>query len=331
VMKEKIKLLLLDVLGINAIFRLLNRDKALILMYHGICNDGFDLLKGYDERHVSKSCFRKQLSYLKQIGYTFVTMTRLVETLKNRKQPKKLAVLTFDDGFRNVIENAYPVMQEMEAKGCFYLITDLIGKDKLLWTDYVETIVRSSEKGEFSFIFEGNTITYILDTKESYEKAMLDIKRKLKRMPDEKRKESLRQFDGRRLINIPKEFTLCDWKDVRKLDRQVLEAGSHTASHPNCTKIVLPEALEYEIGNSKLEIEKRTEYQIDHFCYPIGAHNDEVMQYVKKCGYQSAVTTVPGFNDENTPLFKLKRIAPKEDFQYFRAVVSGSYFTFTRM
>ena len=329
--KEKIKLILLEILGINALFRFMNRNKALILMYHGICDDGFDLLKGYDERHITVSLFRKQLTYLKQSGYSFVTMSELEERLKNKTPVRKLVVLTFDDGFRNIADNAYPIMKELGAKGCFYLISDLIGADKLLWTDYVETVVRNSAKGEFLFSFEGRPITYILDTKASYEKAMLDIKRKLKKVPNDDRKRYLQQFDNIKIDTIPKEFFLCDWERIRSLDRRFLEVGSHTATHPNCTSFTSDEEFEREIKGSKAEIEKQVGYEVKHFCYPIGAYNDGVIERLKRYGYWTAVTTTPGFNDENTDVYKLRRIAPREDFLHFKSVASGSYFSFTRM
>ena len=78
----------------------------------GICDDNFTILKGYDERHIPKSLFRKHLVYLIRKGYQFVTMSDLVLLLKEKRKLNKIVVLTFDDGFRNVIENAYPIMKE---------------------------------------------------------------------------------------------------------------------------------------------------------------------------------------------------------------------------
>jgi len=48
----RLALVLLDVCGINALFRFLNRNKGVILWYHGVCQDGFRLLDGYDPRQV---------------------------------------------------------------------------------------------------------------------------------------------------------------------------------------------------------------------------------------------------------------------------------------
>ena len=102
--KRKLLILLLNIPGINAFFRFLNRKKAIILWYHGVCDDDFQLLKGYDERHLKKSKFQMQLRYLKRKGYIFVTMSELVNALTMKKDVRKYVVLTFDDGFSNVIK-----------------------------------------------------------------------------------------------------------------------------------------------------------------------------------------------------------------------------------
>lgn len=315
----------LDFFGINALFRFLNRQKAVILWYHGICEDDFQLLKGYDERHIPKSVFENQIRYLNQKRYHFVTMTELVDALKQSKDIRKFVVLTFDDGFRNVVENAYPIMNQFKAKGCFYLVSGLIGKKELLWTDYVETVVRNSKKGEFLFEFNGKTITYQLDTKESFQNAMRDIKEKLRTIPDAERKEHLKQFAKRVLDTIPQEFEFSTWEQIQSLDKNILEVGSHTVNHPNCANLTSDIELENEIKNSRLAIEQRVGYPIHHFCYPAGSYNDEVIKNVKKYQYASAATIHPGFNDTGTDLYKLRRILACTDMFMFKAMVSGSY------
>ena len=325
--KDALKLLivwLLDTLGMNALFRVINRDKAIILWYHGVCDDGFDLLKGYDERHISRSCFREQLAYLKRKGYSFVSMTELVNTIKNKGKPGKKVVLTFDDGFRNIVENAYPIMREFNAKGCFYLVTDLIGADRLLWTDYVETVIRNQEPGSFQFDFKGEKFTYTLTDKESCEYAMKDIKAKLRTIPNPEMIEHLKQLGDIKIENIPKEFIIANWDEIKGLDTNVLEIGSHTRSHPNCTNLTNNKELEDEIHHSKKDIEDVIGRKVEHFCYPAGSFNQEVIDMVIQGGYKSAVTIERGFVDIHSDLYQLKRMDPHENHLIFKSRISGT-------
>lgn len=322
-MIRHIILFIIDKLGINNLFRYLNRNKIVIVQYHGICEDTFTLLQGYDERHIPQSVFRKQLNYLKKWGYKFATISEVVDILKgDKKIPEEIITLTFDDGFKNVIEKAYPIMKEYNAKGCIYIVSSLIGTNNLLWTDYVETVVRNSPQGIFNFNLKDEILSYKLDTKESYQSAMRDIKNKLRSVSNQDRILSLRQFDNRELDEIPKEFCFLSWEQLRSLDKDIFEIGSHSKTHPNLDRLEDGELGE-EIEGSKKDIERETNNTILHFNYPAGAFNERVVDSVKECGYLSAVSTTQGFNDQNTNMFKLRRIGVNRNFTIFKANISG--------
>ena len=229
----RLTLFLLDTLGINAAFRLLNSKKILVVWYHGVCDNGFDLLKGYDERHVPMSVFRNQLEFLKKKGYVFVTASELVEVLKQKNAVRKLALITFDDGYRNVIENAYPVMRELKVKGCLYVVSNMIGTQHPLWTDHVETMIRDCGLDNFAFLFKGQEIVYRLDSALARQVAMKDIKRKLRSISDKERDAHLQQFDGKPNAT-PAEFLFAGWEQLTSVDPETLEIGSHTRNHPDC-------------------------------------------------------------------------------------------------
>ena len=322
---------ILDALKVNDVFTFLNRNKAVILWYHGVCDEQFKLLKGYDERHIPKTLFRDQLVYLKKKGYQFATMTELMEKIRNNQSVGKHVVLTFDDGFHNVVTNAYPVMKELNAKGCFFLVSGLIGTKELLWTDLIETVVGSCQPGDFIFKFRGEDIIYHLDARPTYHAAMTDIKFKLRTLPDQERKAHLKQFRDKVVGEIPKEFFLTNWDEIRKLDRNILEVGSHTKNHPNCANLSSPQEFEEELLRSQKDIEAKAGYSIKHFCYPAGSFSDETVAYLKKYGYVSATTIIPGFVNGLTDSYKLKRVFVGEDPLLFKMMVSGCYFFLSQL
>jgi len=325
--------ILLDRSGFNAVFRQLNAGKLIILWYHGICDDDFQMLRGFDERHIPKSLFREQLTYLKEKGYQFATMTEGLELLNQKKDIHKTVVLTFDDGFRNVIDNAYPIMKELGARGCVYVVSDVLSKQNLLWTDIIEMSVRNHQPGTLKFNFKGERLEYRLDTQRSYEKAIKDIKAKLRSIPDAQRKELLNQFPiaAHEWPHVPKEFRLADWREIKTLDQTILEVGSHTRHHPDCANLSSPEEFAAELQGSKADIEAQMGYTIDHFCYPAGSYDNRVMDYVQKYGYRSATTIHAGFNDPHTSVFELRRIPTDENFWAFKARLSGSFFFVSRL
>lgn len=316
---------LMALLGINALFRFLNRNKALIVWYHGICDDDFSLLKGYQERHISRSTFRRHLEFLTRKGYAFATMTELMDRLAGRRSLRKLVVLTFDDGFRNTVRNAYPLMKEFSARGCVYAVTDLIGTGNLLWTDYVETALRSADGDSFTFRLKDQVFTYPLGTRRLREQAMLAIKRRLWVLTNEERAEHMRQFGPLRDEDIPDEFRFADWDELRSLDPAVLEVGSHTRTHVNCTSLSADDDFRREIEESKAEIERRIGREVTHFAYPGGHFDDNVLRWTIGAGYRSAVSVIAGFSDWTSNPHILLRMSTNEDYLLFKATVSGSY------
>jgi peptidoglycan/xylan/chitin deacetylase (PgdA/CDA1 family) len=316
-----------DHTGVNALFRFINRGSAAILFYHGVCAEDFTLLNGYDERHVPVSAFRHQLEVMRDCGYTFVTLSELVNRLQCGLSIGRLAVLTFDDGFRNVVRHAYPIMKEYDAKGCFFIVSNFVGQRALLWTDMAETWIRARAPETLRVMIHGSIVRYSLDTRTRVNAAMMDLKSRLRRLPNDERvrwMEESGMTDRKIIEQAPEEFAPADWEELRALDPSVLEIGSHTQNHPNCDTIRTRAELEAEIAGSKREIEKRLCRKIEHFCYPAGAFNPETIEAVRNAGYVSAVTTIEGFTRPGADLFTLNRISGDSDLMRFKSVVSGS-------
>jgi peptidoglycan/xylan/chitin deacetylase (PgdA/CDA1 family) len=316
---------LIDLLGINELLRIINRKKVAILWYHGICDDNFDLSKGYDDRFITISSFKEQMEYLKNKGYAFINMTEFVNTVKNKGAFNKNVILTFDDGLRNVIKNAYPIMKEYNAKGCLYVVSDITGSDTLLWSDYVEAEVRSQKQGSFLFDFKDKKYSYPLTDEKSYKKAIKDIKDKLRTVTNKEMQEYLKQFLDNEKGYLPEELSPARWQEIKELDADVLEIGSHTRTHPNCANLTDDIEFENEILQSRRDIENATGRKVEHFCYPAGSYNDAVINKVKTSGYQSAVTVERGLAGSNSNMYRLRRIDAFASMPIFKSRVSGCY------
>lgn len=85
--------------------------------------------------------------------------------------------------------------------------------------------------------------------------------------------------------------------------------GSHTCTHPKLNEISLnKEMLENEIFNSRQALEKQLNKKVEHFAYPYGLFDEEVVQVVKNAGYKTACSTRSGFNRLEIQPFLLRRI-----------------------
>ena len=89
---------------------------------------------------------------------------------------------------------------------------------------------------------------------------------------------------------------MMSWSEARKLSENGIEMAAHTASHPILTRISLDEAS-VEILRSKRHVEAEIGKPVLSFAYPNGQStdfNNEVMERVRRAGFEIAFTLLPG-------------------------------------
>lgn len=98
---------------------------APILMYHAVGTEyGSDWPKSLIMR---PELFEEHLRYLKQEGYTIISVEQLAHRLERGESVEKYIALSFDDGYRDNRTNALPIMQKYDAKGSFFVINKEMG------------------------------------------------------------------------------------------------------------------------------------------------------------------------------------------------------------
>jgi len=113
-----------------------------ILMYHYISEPpaGSDAIR--TDLSVTPERFDEQLAYLKSAGYTTISLNDLVRALTvGAPLPERPIVLTFDDGYRDAYEHAYPLLTKYGYAGTFFLITSYIDQghpEYLTWPQVSE-------------------------------------------------------------------------------------------------------------------------------------------------------------------------------------------------
>ncbi|HIG0362265.1 TPA: polysaccharide deacetylase family protein [Clostridium sporogenes] len=102
-----------------------NNKSIPVLMYHSI-----DYEKG-NELRLPKEQFKEQMKYLKDNGYTTLTLKELHNFLdKNNPIPEKSIVITLDDGYVDNYNNAYPILKELGINATIFVVTSNIDKNK---------------------------------------------------------------------------------------------------------------------------------------------------------------------------------------------------------
>lgn len=90
-----------------------------VIMYHSLLKDPARA----GDYVVSPDTFEADMTYLLNNGYTTVFVRDLVDYVENGADlPSKPVVVTFDDGYYNVMEYAYPFMRENNIKGVMNIV-----------------------------------------------------------------------------------------------------------------------------------------------------------------------------------------------------------------
>lgn len=98
-----------------------------ILMYHylSVPPEGADRYR--IDLSVAPDLFAAHLDRIQAEGYTTISFYELVAHLtQGAPLPDKPIILTFDDGYRDNYENAFPLLVEHQMRATFFVVTDFI-------------------------------------------------------------------------------------------------------------------------------------------------------------------------------------------------------------
>ncbi|MCI8497506.1 MAG: polysaccharide deacetylase family protein [Clostridiales bacterium] len=126
-----------------------------IVMYHSILREP----KSFGDYIITPQQLESDLRYLKDHGYTAVTMAQVIAYVKQGEPlPQKPVVLTFDDGYYNNYVYAYPLLREYGMKGIISIVGDYTDHDTKLNENNAnysyltwEQITEMSESGVIEF------------------------------------------------------------------------------------------------------------------------------------------------------------------------------------
>lgn len=99
----------------------LAKDNAVILLYHHVSHSTPKVTS------VSPDTFREHMQYLAE-HHQVLPLKEVIETLQNKQPlPDKVVVITFDDGYKNIYDNAHPILKEFSFPYTIFINPPLIG------------------------------------------------------------------------------------------------------------------------------------------------------------------------------------------------------------
>ena len=289
--------------GSSARLRRVQNAKYVILAYHGVGPQEFPLYC-----RLSKRAFADQMWYIKR-NYRVVSLPQMVEELHTPVAEGQSVVVTFDDGYLGTYADAFPVLRECGIPATVYLTAGAVESGELAWYDQV--FLRFQRAGpELTVTLDAEKNFHLTDFTSRVDAATTVILY-LRTLPDEKRRQWCETF-AKAIPLAPEDVrgSMMNWDQVREMQRAGIFFGSHTLTHPVLSRLT-PEAVQYEVAQSKWLIENRTDAAVEDFAFPFGKPHDcgEIgATTLGALGLRSAMTTTVGVNQPGADQFRLRRM-----------------------
>ena len=287
-----------------------------ILMFHRIIPDtNVKRVHNHLSLEITPEHLEKIINFFIKRNYCFLSIDQLSERFKSGILPdKKFVVFTFDDGYKDNLEIAYPIFRKYEIPFTVYITTGIPNKTAILWWYILEDMLLNMDTVQFRW----KERTYFYNSRTSYEK--------------EKAFELIQSFIHKNLSmdnylelfgavfkDFQSDLTMnssilgMTWDEIRTLNNDSLVSiGAHTVNHFKLSALS-KEDVRLEMLNSKIELEKQLGHPIKHFAYPYGkSHHASAREY--KCsndlGFNTATSTNIGnlFKENGQMLYSLPRI-----------------------
>jgi peptidoglycan/xylan/chitin deacetylase (PgdA/CDA1 family) len=307
-----------------------HRGRVVILTYHRVVSD--EMLRQeviQAGMYVRTTTFAAHLAYLRE-WFEVVSLDRLLDLWRGGEidHAKRYCAITFDDGWRDNYQEAFPLLKKYGLPATIFLATDYVGTAQWFWPDQLMLLLEQARGSTCLSSRRAAALAVLLEIMELVPMPIDGVYRDL-------RSSEVLDHDGvielcklrdagivRKLIDrlsqaievaLPTRRVLLNWDEVRDMAAQGVTFGSHSKSHRILTTIPAPDVRD-EIAGSWDVIRRQGVNAIPVLCYPNGDYNSAIQTMAKEAGYLAATSCDPGL-EGTAPgdAYALKRLSVHED------------------
>ncbi len=234
---------------------------------------------------------------------------------------RRFAAFTFDDGYRDNLDHALPVMREFDAPLTVYVASDFAEGTGRLWWEALEAVIAKAEQIDVTI---GHSALRLDATTPAAKQAAYDrLHDWLRALPGEH--DLTREIEAlctRYEVDLAALCrSLClSWTELKAFaDDPLVTIGAHSVSHCNLAKLAEDVAAQ-ELATSRARIEQALQRPVLHLAYPYGdreAAGTREFGLAATAGFKTAVTTRPGmlFAEYAGQMTALPRVSLNGNYQ----------------
>jgi peptidoglycan/xylan/chitin deacetylase (PgdA/CDA1 family) len=145
-----------------------------VLTYHHILRDEENTRFRHTSTTTSVVAFSNQMTWLRDMGYSTLTLYQLEGYVRNRMNlPARSVVITFDDGLKSVYRYAYPILKEYGFKATSFIISSRIKRHPQPWNPKALQFMSISELQATQDVFDIQSHTHFLHRVDGYRHPIL--------------------------------------------------------------------------------------------------------------------------------------------------------------
>jgi peptidoglycan/xylan/chitin deacetylase (PgdA/CDA1 family) len=288
---------------------------------------------------VETSAFDQQILHVNN-KHTVVSLSDLFHKLSQKdKSFKNLASITFDDGYKDNITNALPILEKYNCPATIFICKDFVTGKLVPWWYEIEAYAKIVH--QLTIIWPGRNIpkTYYTNSQDTITSSLWEIDLIMRSLNHKEQQIVLnflrKEFISEGNTDFRKNFSdlnlFMNENDLVQLSKHpLITIGAHTLTHPNLRNVSDSTLIE-ELSLSKKWLEEITGKSVDYFAYPFGGEKEVGKRETlatKECGFKAGFVTsyghIPKTKDIN--FFALPRVVMNHysNFSNFKWLLSGS-------
>jgi peptidoglycan/xylan/chitin deacetylase (PgdA/CDA1 family) len=253
-----------------------------VLAYHRVATPESDRWR----LAVSPERFAEHIEVIND-GFRPCSLAQLTAALEHGTKLRKAVVVTFDDGYRDNLLEAKPLLERHGVPATVFVVTGYTDTNGPFWWDGLELLARHAGW-----------------TREELEATW----RGLRVLPHAARREQVDGMLRESGLEPDGEPTALTADEIRTLaDGGLVEVGSHTVTHPSLTALTPGEQLQ-EITGSREFLERLLERPVESFSYPHGEFDRTTVECVRKAGFRRACAGGQRAVSRGTPALRIPRV-----------------------
>jgi peptidoglycan/xylan/chitin deacetylase (PgdA/CDA1 family) len=306
------------------------QGKVVILAYHRVL-PARDIQQQYIQpgMYVLEDVFDTQMRFVSE-RFEILSLDAILSrwNTKNWSPLKAYCAITFDDGWHDNYQYAYPILKRYGIPATVFLTTDFIGTRRWFWPErlgfllaqYYERHVTADQLAALRSLWNQFGLRQDSLIKSDGSPARTLVCERLDRAIEACKE--LQQSAIERLIqesqNIlevetPETRLLMNWEEASEMSQDNFTFGSHSCTHRIMTRLSHEEAKAELVQSREALLRNQVKYT-PVFCYPNGNYSASLQTLAREAGYSAAVSYRFGCeNGSPLDLFALRRIGIHND------------------